>query len=148
MINLMIDIEISTSLPQNILTLVVPIKKKLEDLINKILIANESYEITIIEKTLLKVLLRIEDPDFFLIMNANNLKEKMLKKTTTFLASFKEIKAFDKKKEIKLIFSLVLLGKICTISEETPENLTEISNLAMRIDLWIQKILINSIFLR
>jgi len=128
----MIDIEISTSLPQNILTLVVPIKKKLEDLINKILIANESYEITIIEKTLLKVLLRIEDPDFFLIMNANNLKEKMLKKTTTFLASFKEIKAFDKKKEIKLIFSLVLLGKICTISEETPENLTEISNLAMR----------------
>lgn len=132
MINLIIDIEVSNSLPQNVLSLVFPVKKKIEDIINRILVANDDQDINQLERTLLKVLLSLEDQDLLIIINSGNMKEKIQKKTFSLLTIFKETKAFDKKKEIKLIFILILMGKFYSISENTPENLNEISNLTLR----------------
>ena len=69
MINLIIDIEVSNSLPQNILSLVLPVKKKIEDMINRILLANDDQDINPSERTLLKVLLSLEDQDLQIIIN-------------------------------------------------------------------------------
>ena len=132
MINLIIDIEVSNSLPQNILSLVLPVKKKIEDMINRILLANDDQDINPSERTLLKVLLSLEDQDLQIIINSGNLKEKIQGKTLSLRTIFKETKAFDKKKETKLIFTLIFIGKFYAISEDTPENLNEISNLTLR----------------
>ena len=131
-INLINDIDLSSSLPMNVLAMTYPIKKKFEDIAIKLLSVNEDLEFSIFNKIWLKAIISIPQTEFLTVIAPELLKEKIALKLTQ-CSNFKD---FDKKKEQKLIFSLIFIGKILNFLEEFPssiEVLHEINILGLRL---------------
>lgn len=137
-LDLLYNIEISSSISQNVLSLAFSLKKKLEDFAMKFL--NNSFEETnslgLFEKQWLKAVGETAKTRFLAIFDANRFKEQISLKLSMISQGFKELKTFDKKKEIRLVFSLILIAKFLSVYEDFPgslETLHDIYNLSLRL---------------